>query len=86
MTHIELKSIQEEIKFDAPSMAACLGVSVRCYRNYLYGVNAIPPAVERAVLELRQINVTFIAEMGERIDNRLQAEGFGAGIPREVSA
>lgn len=81
MTHTDLKAIQEEIKLDAPSMAACLGVSVRCYRNYLYGVNAIPSAIDRAVLELRQINKTFMEGMDERIDTRLRTEGFA---PSEV--
>lgn len=85
MIHTELKAIQEEISFDAPSMAACLGVSVRCYRNYLYGVNDIPPAIGRAALELRQINLTFIAEMPARIDARAARE-HPNGIPSEVSA
>jgi hypothetical protein len=84
MTHTELRAIQDEIKFDAPSMALCLEVSARCYRNYLYGVNAIPQTVERAAKELLQINRTFVIEMPARIDARIDRE-FPNGIISEVS-
>lgn len=75
MTHTELKDLQDRIKFDAPSMAACLGVPYQTYRNYLYGVNAIPANIERAARELEQINAQFMAELPARVDAHLK-DGF----------
>ena len=74
MTSDELKKLQQEINLDATSMALCLGLTTHCYRKYLYGENQIPTKVERAVLELRQINETFFNEMDSRIDARIKEE------------
>ena len=79
MTQTELRNIQDEICFDAPSMATCLGIHVRQYRNYLYGVQAIPEKVERNILELLQINRTFTQEAPARIQARIDKE-FPHGI------
>jgi hypothetical protein len=84
MTAEMLRSIQEEIKFDAPSMAASLGVTIRAYRNYLYGANAIPDVVDRNALELLHINREFIRTAPARIDARIDRE-FPHGILSEVS-
>lgn len=76
MEHSELRDIQEKIKFDAPAMASCLGVTVRAYRNYLYGANSIPPVVERAALELLAINEEFMRTAPARIDARIPKCGI----------
>lgn len=62
MTNTELKELQQRIKFDAPSMALCLGIPYHTYRNYYFGSNKIPANIERAARELEQINITFIEE------------------------
>lgn len=85
MTNTELRTIQETIKFDAPSMAACLVITTRCYYNYLYGVNKIPSQIERAALELEQINRQFIVDATARIDT-IAARQFPGGIMSEVEA
>jgi len=74
MTSDELKKLQQEINLDATSMSLCLGLTIHCYRKYLYGENQIPAKVERAVLELRQINETFFNEMDSRVDTRIKTE------------
>lgn len=84
MTHTELKAIQDEILFDAPSMASCIGVHIRQYRNYLYGVQAIPERIERKALELLQINRTFVQEAPARIDARIDRE-FPNGVMSELT-
>ena len=80
----DLKDLQQRIKFDAPSMASCLGVPYHTYRNYLYGENAIPANIERAALDLENINKNFIAGAPARIDERIKRE-FPYGIMSEVS-
>jgi hypothetical protein len=84
MNAVELKQLQYEIRFDAPSMACCLGVPYQTYRNYIYGINKIPPAVQRAALELEQINKTFMVEAVARIDARI-AKDHPHGIISEVT-
>ena len=74
MTVFELRAIQKRINFDAPSMAACLGVDREQYRRYYYGHAAIPANIERAALELEQINITFSEGIGTRIDERLKRD------------
>lgn len=83
MTHTQLKQIQQNIKFDAPSMALCLGIPYHTYRNYIYGANAIPESVERAALELEQINIQFSATMQERVAARIDRE-FPHGFASEI--
>ena len=68
MTASDLQSIQKEIKFDCPSMAACLGIPYNTYKNYYYGVNEIPEQIAAKVSEIRRINLEFSATMPERID------------------
>ncbi len=55
----ELREIQARIKFDAPSMALCLGLDYEQYRRYLYGAAVIPENVKRAALELEQVQKQF---------------------------
>jgi hypothetical protein len=83
VTANELKDIQHQIKFDAPSMAACLGVPYHTFRNYIYGENEIPAKVERAALELVQINACYLAGVYDRVDARIAADG---GVPNEARA
>jgi hypothetical protein len=71
-----LRDIQERIRFDAPSMAACLGITPRAYRNYLYDARQIPPHIARAALELEQINVTFMETLPSRVDQHIPPDGY----------
>ena len=64
----ELQAIQDEINFDAPSMAACLKISYEQYRRYYYDHAKIPSSLEQAVLELRQTNIEFRESAPARID------------------
>lgn len=82
MTCQDLRKIQSSINFDAPSMADCLGITVRCYYNYLYGVNSIPTHVERAALKLEHINAAFMSryQPGGEFDRELDRK-YPHGIP-----
>lgn len=84
MTHTELQELQQLIKFDSPSLAACLGIPYQTFRNYYYGVNKIPANIERKALEIKQVNLTFMQELPARVDERVDRE-FPRGIPSEVS-
>jgi hypothetical protein len=83
MTAAELRDLQQRIKFDAPTMAACLGIDYDQYRRYYYGRAVIPAGVARAALAL---------EVFEReCDAARAADGVAAielqfphGIPSEV--
>lgn len=83
MTAAALQALQKRIRFDAPSMAACLGIPYQTYRNYRYGANAIPAHVERAALELerfeRECDAAREADGVAVIDRQ-----FPHGIPSEV--
>ncbi len=85
MKHTELQALQKRIKFDARSMAACIGIPYDTYRNYFYGYNQIPPNIGRKALEIEQINITFMQDLPERVDERIRRE-FPQGIQscREV--
>lgn len=75
MTHTDLQQIQQRINFDGPAMALCLGISHDQYRHYFYGHSKIPASIERAALELEQINATFMAERyspGGALDQELK--------------
>lgn len=82
MTSAQLRELQERIKFDAPSMAACLGLKLHCYRKYLYGENPIPEIVARHALELENINAIFINDLPKRVDAAADKE-FPHGIMSE---
>ena len=86
MTHLQLQEIQKEIKFDAPSMAAVLGIPYNSYKNYYYGINAIPEQIARKVLEIKQINITFMEELPARVDDRVSRQfpfGFLSAMEAE---
>ena len=83
MTAKELKSLQDRIKFDAPSMAASLEIPYQTYRNYIYGANAIPEAIERKALEIEKADIAFMKELPARVDERVKRE-FPNGIMSEV--
>lgn len=59
MTHTDLQQLQKRIKFDCRSMALCMGINYEQYRRYYYGHAVIPASVERAALELEQIQREF---------------------------
>jgi hypothetical protein len=89
MTVFELRNAQTRIKFDGPSMAACLGISHDQYRRYYYGHAEIPSQVARAVLELEQIQKTFDvqrdAEYCEYL-NKKYPSGIGERVRLEPEA
>lgn len=72
MTHNRLKKLRNEIKFDMRSMALCLGIPLSTYQRYEDGTAAIPVRIERAALELEQVNKTFIKELPKRVDANLK--------------
>lgn len=82
MTSTQLRELQDRIKFDAPSIAACLGLTLHCYRKYLYGENPIPEMVIRHALELENINTLFMSELPARVDAAVDKE-FPHGIMSE---
>ena len=84
MTANDLKNVQQRIKFDAPSMAACLGIPYQTYRNYLYGANAIPASVERAALALEEFERECDTAREAETEDLLQRQ-FPGGIPSEAS-
>lgn len=82
LTATQLREIQDRIKFDAPSMASCLGLKLSCYRKYLYGENLIPEMVARHALELENINLLFMSDLPARVDAVADKE-FPHGIMSE---
>ena len=72
MTFLELQAIQKEIKFDCPSMAACLGIPYNSYKNYFYGINAIPEQIAANVLIIRDRNIKHRDESPARIEAAIQ--------------
>lgn len=83
MTNLELQTIQRQIKFDAPSMAACLGISYDQYRRYYYGAVQIPESIERAVMELVAIEKEFDIQR-EKESLAFLEKHYPHGIPSEA--
>jgi len=50
----ELRAIQDDLKFDAPTIAILLCIPYNTYRNYIYGENAIPEDFAKRVLDLQK--------------------------------
>jgi hypothetical protein len=84
MTREELRNLRLRIKFDVRSMALCVGVPASTYQRYEDGSAAVPLQVERAALELEQINTTFIQGLPRRVDAAIEIE-FPKGIRSEIS-
>jgi len=80
----ELKEIRLKIKFDMDSFATCIGIPKSTYARYEDGSATVPERVERAALELEQINKTFIEGLPGRVDARI-AKDFPKGIPSNLS-
>jgi transcriptional regulator with XRE-family HTH domain len=74
MTADNLKELRHNIKFDMRSMATCLGIPLSTYQRYEDGTAAVPDRIERAALELEQINVAFMADLPARVDARIERE------------
>ena len=68
MTAAELQHIQNAIRFDGKSMSLSLGITYDEYRHLRSGHAKITPAIERAVVELVQINQEFTLSAPARID------------------
>lgn len=85
MTNTELLDIRKRIKFDMSSMSVCLGIPKSTYQRYENGSAKVPDNIARAAKELEQINVTFMADLPARVDERVRRE-FPHGIMSEVAA
>ena len=55
-------------------LADCIGIAKSTYARYEDGSAKVPYAVERAVLETKQIDETFMSGAKERIDARINKE------------
>jgi len=69
MTHQELKTLRKNVKFSMDDMALCIGVPKSTYQRYEDGTAAIPARIERAALEIQNINTEFIANLPARVDS-----------------
>jgi hypothetical protein len=83
MTFQEIQDIQKRIKFDARSMAACLGIDYDQYRHYYYGHIKIPAGVARAAQEIENIEKEFDIKRDADYCQFLQ-EKFPFGVPNEA--
>ena len=85
MEHTELQRIQESTRFKTREIAECLGLDYEQYRRYYYGHSKIPDEVERAALELEQIDKKFFARYlpGGEFDQELTKK-YPCGIPSEI--
>lgn len=68
MNNNELRELRLRIKFDMRSMALCCGVALSTFQRYEDGTAAVPSHIERAALELEQINKQFDIESEARIN------------------
>lgn len=82
MKNTELRDLRLKIKFSMADFALCVGVPKSTYQRYEDGSAAIPPAIERAALELEKINIQFNETSVARIDARIARE-FPHGIASE---
>ena len=83
MNHQQLKELRHIIGFSMSDIAVCLGIPKSTYQRYEDGSAGIPADVQRAALELKQINETFMAEAPARIDARIKQE-FPHGVSSEI--
>jgi transcriptional regulator with XRE-family HTH domain len=81
---MNLRELRHEIGFSMADVAACLGIPKSTLQRYEDGSAKPPAAVVRAALELKQINVTFMAELPARVDARATIE-YPHGIMSEVT-
>jgi len=82
MNNQQLRQLRQDINFDMGSMATCCGVPKSTYQRYEDGTAAVPPQVERAALELVQINTTFMSryQPGGEFDREIDRK-YPHGIP-----
>ena len=85
MTKEELRELRHFINFDMRSMSACVGVPLSTYQRYEDGTAAVPERIERAVLELEQINRQFMSryDPGGEFDQIISRE-YPHGFMSEV--
>ena len=77
MTNNELRDLRLRIKFDMRSMALCCGIALSTYSRYEDGTAAVPARIERAALELEQIDKRFNVESAIRLRNVKYFMGAG---------
>lgn len=59
MDNQELRDLRERIKFDMRSFASCLGIPHTTLQRYEDSTAQIPPNIERAAMELEEIEKQF---------------------------
>ena len=69
MTATDLRNLRQKIGFSMSDIAACLGVPKSTYQRYEDGSSAVPANIERAAMELQQINDEFMAGLPGRVDS-----------------
>ena len=88
MTHTKLKAIQEQIKFDGPSMAAELGIDYEQYRRFVYGKAEITASVEKAVIDMaareREFDIARDAEYCKFLDQHYPQGVISEAIDMEA--
>ena len=84
MQNTELQQIQKTIRFEAPSMAAALGIPYNHYRHMYYGHQTIPVVIAEKARELERIDRAWMAGFTQRLNSKIARE-FPFGIVSEVA-
>ena len=79
----DLKELQQRIKFDAITLAKCLGISHDQTRKYLCGQTTIPTEIERAALELEHVEKQLDAQRLANFEAKL-SRSFPYGIGEKI--
>ena len=82
--YAELKALRLEMMFIMGEMAAVLNIPKGTYQGYETGRRPLPAGFINRIREWQQQDQAFMAGIGERVDERLQVEGFGGGIPSQI--
>jgi transcriptional regulator with XRE-family HTH domain len=83
-SYAELRLLRIELRLSMGEMAAILAVPKGTYQGYETGRRPLPAGFINRVREWQQQDLEFMAGIGERVDERLQVEGFGGGIPSAI--
>lgn len=82
--YAELKALRLEMKFSIGEMAGILNVPKATYQGYETGRRSMPAGFINRVRDWQQQDLEFMAGLSTRVDERLQREGFGNGIPSAI--
>lgn len=83
-SYAQLRALRLEMRLSMGEMAAILNVPKATYQGYETGRRPLPAGFINRVREWQQQDLEFMAGIAERVDARLLAEGYGAGIPSEI--